>query len=83
MNVSASKCDTFSCPGKVQASCFTCNKLFCFQCSIQHVQLNLNKGHNILDLESSLRLVESSSTELLARIGQLRQQGQKESSLDH
>lgn len=50
MKSSASKCDTPGCPGKVQATCFTCNKLFCFQCSMQHAHQNLSKGHKIMDM---------------------------------
>lgn len=33
-------CDNPSCStkAKVQAACFKCNKLYCFQCSMKHAQ---------------------------------------------
>jgi hypothetical protein len=61
MKNSSSRCDTPGCNGKVQATCFKCNKLFCFQCSMMHAQQNSGKGHNILELEESIRFVEKMS----------------------
>jgi len=31
---SSTRCDTSGCNGKVQATCFTCGNLYCFQCSM-------------------------------------------------
>lgn len=50
MKSNSSRCDTPGCNGKVQATCFKCNKLYCFQCAMAHAQQNSGKGHNILEL---------------------------------
>lgn len=50
MKSSSTRCDTPGCNGKVQAICFTCNRLFCFSCSIAHAQENSKNPHNILEL---------------------------------
>lgn len=76
------RCDTAGCNGKVQATCFKCSKLFCFQCSMLHAQQNAGKGHSILELEESVRQVEKLSYDLLSRIRDLRAQGEKENSID-
>ena len=76
------RCDTPGCNGKVQATCFKCNKLFCFQCSMLHAQQNAGKGHSILELEESVRQVEKMSSDMLARIKELKVQGEKENNID-
>lgn len=43
-------CSTQNCQSKLQAVCFTCEKLYCFKCSLQHVQKYTNQGHNILEI---------------------------------
>lgn len=50
MKSGGGRCDNPTCAnkGKVQATCFKCNKLFCFQCSMLHAQQNAGKGHTIL-----------------------------------
>lgn len=47
-----------------------------------HAQQNANKGHNILELEESVRYVEKMSYDLLERIRVLKSQGEKESNID-
>jgi hypothetical protein len=82
MKNSSGRCDTPGCNGKVQATCFKCNKLFCFQCSMLHAQQNSGKGHNILELEESIRYVEKVAYDILGRIKDLKSQGEKESNID-
>lgn len=48
MKSGRSKCDTGGCNGKIQAVCFTDNKLYCFSCSIIHAQENGKNHHDIL-----------------------------------
>lgn len=43
-------CSTHNCQSKLQAVCFTCEKMFCFKCSLQHVQKYANPSHNMLEI---------------------------------
>lgn len=47
-----------------------------------HAQQNAGKGHNILELEESVRYVEKVAYDLLGRIKDLKSQGEKESNID-
>lgn len=38
MKSNTTRCDSPNCNGKVQAVCFTCSNLYCFNCSIAHAQ---------------------------------------------
>jgi hypothetical protein len=57
MKSNNTRCDTSGCGGKVQAVCFTCNNLYCFNCSIGHAQENSKNRHNILELEDGVRFI--------------------------
>ena len=59
---SRARCDTPGCNGKVQAVCFTCNNLYCFNHSITHAQEHTKDRHNILELEDGVRHIEKNSS---------------------
>ena len=42
------RCDSQGCNGKIQAVCFTCNKLYCFKCSITRAYETTKNHHNIM-----------------------------------
>lgn len=58
-------CSTQSCSSKLQAVCFTCEKLYCFKCSLQHVQKYTGTNHDIaLKLKDSIPEVSKISKNL-------------------
>ena len=61
----SSGCATADCAGKLQAVCFSCYKLFCFKCLLQHAQKYTSPVHNVVEIEDSIPEISKISKKLI------------------
>lgn len=67
----SSGCATPGCSAKLQAVCFTCYKMYCFKCLLQHAQKYTNPTHNVVEIEDSIPEISKISKKLIKQTVEL------------